>query len=214
MLKNIFFPCSLFLFFSVCSAQDNWKVTGNRDGIRIYSKKHTDSRINAVKLETVFTATLSQITAVIADVSSYDSWVYNSRATRLLKQVSPSELYYYSEVIFPWPTTNRDFVSHIQISQEPNTKTVTVLANNVSGWEPPRPNLVRITNSAGKWILTPLSKNEVKAEYTLQVDPGGELPVWIINTFSSKGMVQTFKNLRGLLAEPNRTIPSLPFITD
>lgn len=206
MMKQLLVTGYLAFTSFLCPAQENWKLTAEQDGIRSWSRKIPDSRINAVKLEAVFNTSLSSISGVIADVAHYDSWVFNSRGSRLLKQVSPSELYYYSEVIFPWPATNRDFVSHIQISQDAATKVVTINANNVSGWEPVHPKRVRIIQSNGKWTLTPIGNKEVKAEYVLLVDPGGELPAWIINSFSSKGLVQTFKNLRSLLQQSKNTI--------
>lgn len=214
MNKNIHFTILLLLFFVSGSSQEPWKLTGEKNGIKTYSKKTRDVKINAVKLEAVFQTTLSQLTAVITDVSAYDTWIFNSRSTRLLKQVSPSELYYYSEVVFPWPAVNRDFVSHVIISQNPVTKEVNITANNVSGWEPKKSKLVRIEQSEGVWILTPLSKNEVAVTYMLQVDPGGDLPAWIINSFSHKGLLQTFMNLRTQLSKTAATVKKPPFITD
>jgi hypothetical protein len=214
MDKNIFFTVLLSILMISGAAQENWKQTGERDGIRTYSKKRSDSRINAVKLEAVFQTTLSQLTAVIADVTTYDSWIFNSRSTRLLKQVSTTELYYYSEVVFPWPAVNRDFVSHVVISQNPSTKEVTIKANNVSGWEPKKPKLVRIDYSEGNWSLVPVSQQEIKVVYTLQVDPGGDLPAWIINSFSAKGLLETFKNLRTQLTKTAGTVKKLPSIID
>lgn len=213
MHKNIFFTLVLSLLMISGTAQDNWKLTGEKDGIKTYSQKRSDSKINSVKLEAVFQTTLSQLTSVIADVSTYDEWVFNSRSTRLLKQVSPSELYYYSEVVFPWPTVNRDFVSHVVISQNPVTKEVNIKANNVSGWEPKKPKLVRIDYSEGSWQLIPLTNKEVRVIYTLQVDPGGDLPAWIINSFSARGLIQTFKNLRAQLTK-TKALNRTSFITD
>jgi hypothetical protein len=64
------------------------------------------------------------------------------------------------------------------------------------------PNIVRIEKSSGEWLITPISKNEIRIEYVLQVDPGGDLPAWLINPFASKGLVETFKNLRKQLTKP------------
>lgn len=213
MHKNILLTILLSLFLVSGMAQENWKPTGEKDGIKTYSQKRSGTKINAVKLEAVFQTTLSQLTAVIADVSAYDAWIFNSRSTRLLKLVSASELYYYSEVIFPWPAVNRDFVSHVIISQDPVTKEVSIIANNVRGWEPKNPKLVRIDYSEGSWQLIPLSNKEVRVIYTLQVDPGGDLPAWIINSFSSKGLIQTFKNLRTQLTK-TKPLNKPSFITD
>lgn len=214
MYKNSLSIIALLFVFSVAQAQDDWKLKTDKDGIKTYSRKLTDSKINAVKVESVFPASLAQFIAVIVDVRSYDNWVYNSRSTSIVKQVSPAELYYYSEVGFPWPTTNRDFVSHVVIRQDPRTKIVTVDAANVSGFVPVKANIVRITRSTASWTITPLSKNQIKVEYILQVDPGGDLPAWLINPFASKGLVETFKNLRTQLKRSEYAAARPPFIVD
>lgn len=211
--KALLFCFCLFAFV-FCRAQDDWKLKTDKDGIRTYSRKAEDSRINAIKVEADFTAPLSRLAFIIADVASYDDWVFNSSATRLLKQVSPSELYYYSEIKFPWPAANRDFVSHITILQDPQTKTVLINATNVAGWEPVKKNIVRINNSVGKWTIRPLGKETLNVVYELQADPGGGLPAWLINSFSSTGMVETFKNLRGLLNKKTSAANTLSFIAN
>jgi hypothetical protein len=204
----------LLLILSSANAQEDWKLKSDKDNIKTYSRKLADSKINAVKIESVFPCSVSQFVSVLMDVDSYDDWVYNSKSTRLVKQVSPSEMYYYSEVGFPWPTTNRDFVSHVIISQDPRTKVARVDAKNVPGLVPVKPNIVRIEKSSGEWIITPISKNEIRIEYVLQVDPGGDLPAWLINPFASKGLVETFKNLRKQLVKPQYVAARPPFIID
>ncbi len=214
MKKILFLFCFLLVATACCFAQDDWKLRSDKDGIKSYSRKTGDSKINAIKLEADFATSLSGIVTVIVDVSKYDEWIYNSKNTRLLKQVSPTELYYYAEIRFPWPTSNRDFVSHVTISQNPQSKTVTINATNVTGWEPIKKNLVRIENSVGKWIITPVGKNHVSVLYELQVDPGGDLPVLLINSFSSTGMVATFKNLRRRLERTDLAPGALPYIKE
>jgi hypothetical protein len=214
MYKNILSSITLLFVFAAAMAQEDWKLKTDKDGIRTYSKKLNDSKINAVKVESVFPASLAQFVAVIADVRSYDKWIYNSKSTSLIKQVSPAELYYYSEVGFPWPATNRDFVSHVVIRQDPRTKVVNVDASNVTGFIPVKPNIVRITRSTAKWTITPVAGNQIRVEYILQVDPGGDLPAWLINPFASKGIVETFKNLRAQLKRAEYASARPSFIID
>lgn len=203
----------LLLVFNVL-AQNEWKLKSEKDGMTIYSRDVADSKIKAMKIKADFSAGLSAIASVLTDVKNYDTWVFNSKSTRLLKQVSPSELYYYSVAVFPWPVQNRDFVSHITASQDPATKTVTILANNVDGWVPKSDKLVRIEKSSGKWVLTRLSEQKTTVEYSLEVDPAGSLPAWIINSFSSKGLTETFKKLRKQLELPETKNGAASFIKD
>lgn len=214
-MKKRFFLLGVYLLsFVCCIAQGDWKLKSDKDGIKSYSRKTEDSKINSIRVEAIFSAQLSRFVAAIVDVAAYDDWVYASKSTRLLKQVSPSELYYYSEVKFPWPATNRDFVSHVVVSQDQKSKIVTINATNVSGWVPVKKDLVRIEHSIGKWMIIPFGKDSVSVTYELQADPGGGLPPLLINGFSSTGIIATFKNLRTRLTKNNPAINVSSFIKE
>src|ERR1700737_1860399 len=133
MFKNIFFFIVLMFAFSACLAQEEWKLKTDNSDIKTYSKRVADSKINAVKIESVFPVSVTQFVAVLLDIDSYGKWIYNCKSASLLKQPSASELYYYSEVTFPWPCANRDFVSHMHLRQDSQTRIVTVEATNVPG---------------------------------------------------------------------------------
>lgn len=181
--------------------QDAWKLRAEKDGIKTFTQSNPDSRIKSIRLEAVFPGSLAKVVAVIADISSYEKWVYNTRSARILQKVSPAEFFYYSELSFPWPTANRDFVSHVRISQDAKTKKVRILASNIAGMEPPHPKLVRMNYGEGTWELSAVSDNEVAVVYSLRADPAGELPAWIVNGFVTQGPQHSFKQLRSYLQQ-------------
>ena len=204
----------LLLAFSVGHTQNDWKLKTNKDGIKIFSKQVADSKINMIKVECELSATLTQLVSVILDINTSDQWQFNTKNFSVVKRVSPSELYYYAELNFPWPASNRDFVSHLTITQDMRTKMVTVSAVNISDMVPVKPTIVRLNRSAGKWTIMPLEKKLIKVEYVLQVDPDGSIPTWLTNLFSFKGPLETFKSLRTHLKKPAYATASLPFIVD
>lgn len=214
LYKKLLF-CSLFSGISFfCGAQTSWKLRSTKDSIKIYSAQVPGSRINAIKVETSFPASLSQMVAVILDINTSIQWVYSTKSCTLLRQVSPSELYYYSEIDFPWPASNRDFVANIKVTQDPHTKIVTVEASNLSEKVPVKPGIVRVTQFTGKWTITPESAGHIHVEYALQVDPGGSIPAWLINLFSTRGPYESFKKLRHQLQSPAYRGAAFAFIAD
>lgn len=192
-------------------AQSAWKFQGERDGIKSYTREVPNSKIKALKLETTFQAPLNQLVGVLLDIKSSPEWAYKTKSATVLKQVSPTEVYYYTELSMPWPVVNRDFVGHLIASQNPDTKVVTIDGPVVPDYVPKRKDLVRIEKSVGKWVLTPLNDRETKVEYSLQVDPGGNAPAWLVNMFASEGPTQSLKNLRIQLKKPRHKNDPLPF---
>lgn len=207
----------LFLLLTNCvfgQTKENWVLKDNSDGISIYTRDVENSKIKAIRVECQLDATLSQLVAVIMDVKSSEQWLYHTASNYVIKQVSPSELYYYSLVEMPWPVTDRDFIAHLKVSQDAVTKVVTIDGPCVADMVPLKPNTVRITNSRGRWILTPLSKDQVKVVYTLHADPGGSIPAWLTNMFAAQGPSQSFKKLKLQLQKPAYKNVRIDYITD
>ncbi|TSD67248.1 lipid-binding protein [Inquilinus sp. KBS0705] len=214
MFKKILFFISLLFVNAIAYAQYQWTLKSDNDGIKVYSSPVHNSRVKALRVECSYEANLAQIVTVLLDVKACTEWVYHTKSCTLIKQVSPSELYYYSEISLPWPVQNRDFVAHLTVTQDPETKVVTMDGPAVAGLIPAKDGLVRISNSIGKWTITPIKKDEIHVEYTLQVDPGGNIPAWLVNIFSSEGPVQSFKSLKEQLKKPALKNATLHFIKE
>jgi hypothetical protein len=187
---------------NLVSAQNEWILATEKDGIKVYSKTVPDSKIKALKVEGVFNAMPSQLVALLMDVNSSAGWMYHTKSSSLIKQVSSSELYYYSEINMPWPVLNRDFVAHLIVSQNPQTKVITIDGPTVQGMMPQKPGVVRIREATGRWTITPIENGQIKVEYTLHVDPAGTLPSWLVNMFAAEGPIKIFKGIKVQLQKP------------
>ncbi len=199
--------------FLPASAQ-NWQLGSDNDGIKVYTSIVPDSKIKALRVECDFNTTAAQLITVLLDVKTCPEWVYNTKSCVLLKQVSPSELYYYSEINIPWPAENRDFVAHLTVTQNPETGIITMDGPAVPGFVPQKKGIVRIDHSSGKWVITPINKHKMHVVYTLQVDPGGAIPAWLVNMFAAQGPTQSFKKLRLQLQKPAYKDVALSFIKE
>lgn len=201
--------------FSLASAHaQEWKLRTNKNGIRVYSREVSGSKIHALKVESTFDVPASRLIAVILDIEGATEWLYSTKSCTTLKTVSPSEVYYYSEVRFPWPVSNRDFIAHLKVSQDAGTKTIHVHAENVSEMVPEKKGIVRITQSVGEWTIQPEGKDKVYVQYELRVDPAGSLPAWLVNMLSSKGPYESFLNLKTQLLKPKYANAKFSFIID
>jgi len=195
-------------------AQDGWKLKTDKDEVQVYMKVEETSSYKSVKTVTTMRTTLSAVSAILLDVLKTPDWVYGTKQCSLLKKESPTSLYYYAEMGMPWPVSNRDFIIRISLSQNPQTKVVTVIATNLPTYIPEKDGIVRIQRSSGRWTISPAGNGMVRVEYILQIDPGGSLPASIVNMFSYNGPFQSFKNLRVQVNKPEYARAQLPFITE
>jgi len=213
LLKKYCFLLLLVAKSVAAQSPADWTLKVNTDGIKIFTGNVPNSKIKAVKVECQLEATLSQVVAVLMDIKNSEEWLYHTSSNYLLKQVSPSELYYYSMIEVPWPISKRDFIAHLKVSQDAVTKVVTVDAPCVPDMVPVKPGVVRIEHSKGKWVLTPAGKH-VNVLYTLHADPGGSIPAWLSNMFITQGPSQSFKKLKVHLQKPVYKNARLDYIVD
>jgi hypothetical protein len=199
MKKLIFISLVLIIKTSLLFGQSDWKFKTEKDGIKIYTGQVAGSNVKAVKVQCELNATTPQLVAMLMDVKTSTDWVYCLKSCVLLKENSPSDLYYYAEVSLPWPVANRDFVAHLTATEDPDTKVVTINGPAVPGYLPAKKGLVRIDNSSSTWLITPRGKDKVEVEYTMHVDPGGAVPSWLVNLFATEGPVKIFNSLRSQL---------------
>ncbi|HEV2479964.1 MAG TPA: START domain-containing protein [Puia sp.] len=194
--------------------QENWELKTENEGIRVYTRTFPDSKFKAIRVHLELQATLSQIVALLMDVNEGTQWVYATKTSVLLKQISPNELVYYSEVRLPWPMANRDFIARLRATQDAKTKVVTIDGPVVPDYVPVKDGIVRVTRSMGQWIITPVGSHHVRLVYTLRTDPGGDIPAWLFNLFVTKGPTESFKKLQTELRKPVYEHAHLDYIED
>ena len=183
----------------ICMAQKDWQLKKEEDGIRVYSRSMEGSKLKSIKVTCELDGSMSQLTALLLDAKAHEEWVYNTRSSYVVKQLSPTEQIYYSEITLPWPMTNRDVVVLMTLNQDPATKTMEVKADAIEGHVEKKEGIVRVPLSSVTWKVKPL-QGKLQVEYVAQADPGGNVPPWIVNSFSTKGPLETFKRLKKLMS--------------
>jgi len=197
MKRKIFFTTLMMTVLVITAfAQEDWKLQKDKNGIKVYSAAFPDSKIRAIKVVASYEASPAEIADLVMDVNTSTEWVSHLKTSTLVKRVSQNELYYYAEVSLPWPVANRDFVAHLTRYENAQTGTITIDGPAVSGMTPEKKGIIRINNSEGKWIITPVGNGQVRVEYSLHVDPAGSIPSWLVNLFSGETPMQIFENLR------------------
>ncbi|MGZ4054989.1 MAG: START domain-containing protein [Bacteroidia bacterium] len=199
MKRILFIFFTLLLLFSFKSYQeenDTWQLKKSESGISIYTRDAKNSNFKELKSVTYFKTSLSSIIALIDDFESYPQWVYRCGVSKTIKKNSDKDFIHYQSVTAPWPVDNRDFVVHVKISQDPDTKVVNQTVTCIPDYIPKVPGHVRITEFDARWTLTPLKDGTVKTEYQLLVNPGGAIPAWIVNLAVVDGPFETALNMQ------------------
>ncbi len=202
-MKQIVKIITLFIFCSeiasVCPAQYQWELRKDEDGIKVYRGTAPGSAFKAIKVECTLDGSLSNLANILSQVDLQKEWVFHSKTAYLLKRVTPYDLYYYAETAMPWPLVNRDAAVHLVLTKDSVQHTLIATGTSVPKYVPEEKDKVRIPHSLVKWNVTEAAQGKVHIIYTIEVDPGGSLPAWLVNMFADKGPYESFKKLAELL---------------
>jgi len=197
MMRIVFFPLSLlFAYVSFSQSYTEWELKKDRDGIKVYTREVTDSRIKEFKVESEVISSLSAVVAVMVDIESIPGWVEDAESSRILERISDKQLFYHLEIKVPFPFDNRDMIQQLTIHQNEVSKALTFELKNYPDYIPPNKNKVRMPKADGFWEFTPLENGKIQIYFQYLNDPGGGIPAWLVNSFIVRSPFNSVLNLR------------------
>jgi len=205
--------CFAWLLLCFSYKDEDWVLKKDKDGIRVFTRKTPNSKFDELKVESEMEGRLSAIAAVLLDINNHCKWAYKTIKSHVIKSSDSTDIFFYTEIECPWPFENRDVVVHMNLMQNVGNKMMTVVAQSVNGYMPEKDNKVRMKYSRVTWMITPVD-GHLKINYTVQVDPGGAIPAWLLNTFASKGPFESFIQLRKEIKLPQYANAKFLFIKD
>ena len=190
-----------FLTFCCCClfGQTEWELSKEGNGIKVYTGTMNNSNFKSVKVECTLEGTIDKLVTVLKNVDGNNHWVYNTKQTHMVKNISDREFIYYAETSLPWPLRNRDMVINMLFDKNNTSSTLTVKQTGMKDEAPRQDGKVRVPYFNGLWEVNSVDEKHITIHYQLSVDPGGSVPSWAYNMFVSKGPYKTFSNLAELL---------------
>jgi hypothetical protein len=203
-MKALYFCLLSLPTFLPASDKKEWTLKREKDGINIYSRPSDYSKFNDIRVDMDLTGTVEQLAGILLDINNYTNWVYATRSASVVRKLSENEVIYYAEVGTPWPATNRDYYADLKITFNPANHSMNVVSVGLKDYEPEKKDLVRVPMSRGYWMVTTQSDRKIHLQYILQIDPGGSIPAWILNSFVTKAPIETFSKLKMKMEDLNR----------
>ncbi len=186
----------VMLLVSTALAADDWKYAKSVDGAIAYTRVIPSSSFKEYKVETEIEASLSQVVAVLMNVRELPQWVDRCAEANILKEFSPTETIVRTVTASPFPLKNREAIAHGKLTQDPQSKVVTMTSTGRPDFAPLNSKFERVRELRGRWVLTPKPNGKVHVQLVGHTDPGGVIPATIANYFVVMIPLNTIKNLR------------------
>jgi len=168
----------------------------DKDGVTVYKEKNAHGNINRIVANTIIEQNYLKLLALICDAENHKNWVYANHGARIIDSISPFHWIYYSISEAPWPISNRDIVSSVELIVDNEHKILKVKSTGKPDLIPELPDMVRIPLLHSQWSLNKIDNNNTSVELNILVDTGGNIPNWVINLFSANGPYKTLLNMK------------------
>lgn len=197
---------ALMLPGSIVASNHQWRLVHDDMGVKIYIHKIQRTEIVEFKGIARINASPDSILAVLRDHPACQDWLHQCSNSKLIDAVSFTERYHYQVLSLPFPIQNRDFIFHSYLTQNPLTKAfiITMIANPDYCKDKTSPLCskinastdIRVRQSFGYILLESMKDGTTRVTWTQHTEPGGKLPVWLVNQLAQDVPLWSLTNLK------------------
>ncbi len=185
-----------FLLFGQTS---NWELSKNDNGIKVYTKEVQNSDFQEFRAVMTVPCTIQRAVLVIKDTENAHKWLHNCKTSELVKKENEFLQYNYIVNEMPFPFEDRDMIFKIQ--SIPAEKSYLIKLTGIPDYLAKKDGLTRMEKVEGKWELKQNGDNTLFISYSMHVEPGGNLPSWLVNTKVTEIPYETLSKLRNILIQ-------------
>jgi hypothetical protein len=202
-MNKLILTCLIITFvikadFVIGQNEDAWVLTKTKNGIEIFTLKTEASAIKSFKARMIVPGKVEDFVAVLHDVEAMPDWGYNIKNACLLERSGDTVQIYYAEASMPFPFSNRDGIYLNTFVWNSETKKLRVDIQLLPEYMEAKDKLVRVKGN-GDWHVNTLKDGNLEIIFRMQVDPGGEIPAWLVNMFINETPFDTMTNIREMM---------------
>jgi len=168
------------------------------DGITVEEESAPGRTLPILFGTTTMKARPEEIAAWVGAVNTYVDWQHNCEEARVIPLPDGSHLSY-NRIGSPWPVSDRDVVLRSTRKNFPDGHIRIEFESTDDAKLPVPSGVVRMPRLVGSYDLTPQATG-TKVVYTVDSDPGGSLPAWLVRQASQELPYKTLKNLEQKVA--------------
>ncbi|HIN39460.1 MAG TPA: hypothetical protein EYM84_04230 [Flavobacteriales bacterium] len=214
----------LLLFLSLASfstypykqpvSEDTWELKKDEENIKVFVRNYKNTNLLEFKAETEISSRISCLISVIHNIDEATLLFAASKKAELIKKIDEKEWIIWSFIDVPFPFDDRDMVARMKLTQDIDSKIVTIDISGEPDYIPERSKKVRIPLVDGSITYIPIDKNTTKVIYQNVTDPGGLMPAWLINMGVIKAPFETLQNYKRLAEKEIHQNAVYDFIDD
>ena len=191
---QILVPVTVLVLSLSAPAFAERSVVREENGITVEEEGAPGRALPILTGTTTMAAPPEQIAAWISATHTYTDWMHNCEEARLLREEGDVRVGY-NRIGSPWPVSDRDVVLRSTRSELEGGGIRIEFLSTTEESVPEASGVVRMPRLVGSYELRPVEAG-TRVVYTVDSDPGGSLPDWLIRQASKDLPYFTLRNLR------------------
>jgi len=193
---HLFLVVLLLLVFPGLLAGQTWNFIKTRDGVQLYTCQEAGKGLKLFKGVGEINEPADKVFALLEDVNHTEWWTKDVTQIKVLLYEKGKHAQYYLVYKLPWPFKNRDLCVNVTASVNRSTGDRKLTAVPLSGVCVENKEVVRIKDYWEEWKVRPIDKNRSHIEIEFYINPGSNLPHWLLNMILGEAPINTIKALR------------------
>jgi hypothetical protein len=185
------------------SAQSDCQLKRQKEDLKVYTCSSSESKLKVLRAEFIIKNTsFDNLLEFLRDINNCVTWQYNTIEAGTLQRRGGAVIYR-TVIEAPWPVSNREMILELTSAFDSAKQELTIVSRSIDYEFPETDGMVRVPFAFGKWQVVSM-QGSLKVVYTLRIDPGGSVPVWLINLSMAEGPYNSFSKLKEELTQKRR----------
>ncbi len=184
---------------TVIGGDEGWEEVKDKNGIKVFLRKTPLSQVKVFKSKMVLDVDLATAVGFLYDEQRWLDWMILCNKVDVLNFISKKEQIIYMVNKAPWPVSKRDGIMRRKTFKDIADGSIYLEMCSIPTYIPEKEGHVRVPLLVGYGQVRPISDNKVEIVYEILVDPGGWIPVWLVNMQVVATPYLTLRNMQKLL---------------
>lgn len=196
------------------SGSNQWELVAEnkKAHTKLYVLKSPGTGLEQVKAIGRMKTSLAGIVKFYQDPEVCDDMGCNN--SRVLERIDDQLIYTTFRFPYPRPFRDREMIVRAHFSQNPKTKELLLEYSALPELLPPNDCCFRVTRMNNTWRFRPLGNGEVETEVVLNMDDGGFMPDFLVNTLRRRLLLRLFPYTEKLLNVPKYQQAKYDFVQE
>lgn len=194
----------VFIFFSNSFSSENWKEEFRLNGVSILTRPVDGCAMKEFKAIGIIEAPIETIFNIFKDEKALSKWFGMCSFNKILDISGNNHIVMYAVLDFPFPLNDRDTIADIFYTYDQAAGKLSLRLDSIEEENEKdflkissfNNNCIRIKKISCELSLKKLSDEKTHMVYQAHVNPGLDVPVWLLNKLVLIQPLETIKGLR------------------